>query len=235
LSFPVARGVTNLFDKVIKSENVELVNPAAGNASEFVRLYSKNKKDVRTSSGKEGLSGSDSSGTESASPIERTKKEAYAEGYTEGITKGKGDERRRLFQATESLVNTLRELDKLKKEILENNEDKILNLVFSISEKVISQEVSTKRDIVHNVIKSALQHAIDKEGIRIRLNTEDYRYIMEVNPGFIDSFDDIRNMTIVEDNAIRKGGVVIETSSGEVDARLEQQLNEIKKAVSGKR
>jgi flagellar biosynthesis/type III secretory pathway protein FliH len=42
-------------------------------------------------------------------------------------------------------------------------------------------------------------------------------------------------MTIVEDNAIRRGGVVIETSSGEVDARLEQQLNEIKKAVSGKR
>lgn len=67
------------------------------------------------------------------------------------------------------------------------------------------------------------------------MNPEDYRYIMEINPGFINSFDDIRNMTIVEDNSIKRGGVVIETSSGEVDARLEQQLNEIKKAVSGKR
>ncbi len=235
MSLLAVRGVTNLSDKVIKSENIELVNPAICKASEFVRLYSRGKKDVRTSVGEKEPSGNDPAGTESVLHIENTKKEAYEKGYKEGIRKGTEDEKKRLFQATESLVNTLREMDKLKKEILENNEDKILNLVFSISEKVISQEVSTNRDIIHSVLKSAIQQVLDKEGIRIRLNPEDYRYIIEVNPGFIDSFDDIRNMTIVEDNAIRMGGVVIETSSGEVDARLEQQLDEIKKAVSGTR
>ena len=235
MSLVAAKGVTNLSDKVIKSENIEVVNPAKGNSSEFVRLYSKRKKDVLTGSGREEIALGRSAGNESVSHIERGKKDAYTKGYKEGVIKGTEDERRRFFQATESLASTLRELDTLKKEILEGNEDKILDIVFSISEKVISQEVSTRRDVVQSVIKSALQLAIDREGIRIRLNPEDYRYIMEINPGFIDSFDDVRNMTIVEDTAIRRGGVVIETSSGEVDARLEQQLNEIKKAVSGTR
>jgi flagellar biosynthesis/type III secretory pathway protein FliH len=42
-------------------------------------------------------------------------------------------------------------------------------------------------------------------------------------------------MSIVEDSSIRRGGVVIDTSSGEVDARLDQQLHEVRKAMSGKR
>jgi flagellar assembly protein FliH len=76
---------------------------------------------------------------------------------------------------------------------------------------------------------------LDKDGITVRLNPEDYRYMMEINPGTIDGFDEIRNMSIVEDNSIRRGGVVIDTSSGEVDARLDQQLHEVRKAMSGKR
>lgn len=163
MSFSAVRGATNLSDKVIKSENVELVNPAIGKASEFVRLYSKRQGDVLTSGREKGISGNDSAVVESALQIESTRKEAYAKGYTEGITKGTEDEKRRLFQVTESLVNTIRELDKLKKEILENNEDKILNLVFSVSEKIIGQEVSTNRDIIHGVLKNAMQQALDKE------------------------------------------------------------------------
>ncbi len=235
MSFFAVRGVTNLSKKVIKCKNVDLVNTADSTTPEFVRFYSKGEGDIRINGDKKGRSARSSIESESTSNIEKSKKEAYAKGYSEGIREGTENEKKRLFQAAEALTNSMKELDRLKKEILESNEDKILNLVFSVTEKVIHKEVTTNRDIVHDVLKSAVKQVLDKEGIRVRLNPEDYRYILEINPGIIDSFDDIRNMSVVEDNSIRRGGVVIETSSGEVDARLDQQLHEVRKAISRKK
>jgi flagellar assembly protein FliH len=224
-----------LSDKVIKSENIDMVNAALGKKKEFVRFYSKGKGDVGIEGGKKGRAGNSSIHAELASKSEKAEKEAYSRGFTEGLRAGAEDERRRLSETMEAIANSMRELNRLRNGCLEGNEEKILNLVFSVTEKVINREISTNRDIVHGVLKSAIKQVLDKEGIIVRLHPEDYRYMMEINPGIIDGFDDIRNMSIVEDSTIRRGGVVIDTSSGEVDARLDQQLHEVRKAMSGKR
>jgi Flagellar biosynthesis/type III secretory pathway protein len=223
-----------LSDKVIKSENIDMVNSALGKKREFVRFYSKGKGDVGINGGKKGRAGNNSIQAE-LSRCEKAETEAYARGFTEGRKAGAEDEGRRLSEAMEALENSMRELDRLKNGCLEGNQEKILNLVFSVTEKVINREISTNRDIVHGVLKSAIKQVLDKEGIIVRLHPEDYRYMMEINPGIIDGFDDVRSMSIVEDSTIRRGGVVIDTSSGEVDARLDQQLHEVRKAMSGKR
>jgi len=235
LSLSAARGGTNLSDKVIKSENIDLVSSALGKKREFVRFYSKGKGDVGISGGKKERAGNNSIHAELAAKSEKAEKETYAKGFSEGLRAGAEGERRRLSEAMEALANSMRELDRLKNGCLEGHEEKILNLVFSVTEKVINREIATSRDVVHGVLKSAIKQVLDKDGITIRLNPEDYRYMMEINPGIIDGFDEIRNMSIVEDNSIRRGGVVIDTSSGEVDARLDQQLHEVRKAMSGKR
>ncbi|MGA3207187.1 MAG: FliH/SctL family protein [Syntrophales bacterium] len=222
-------------DKVIKSENIDLVSSALGKKREFVRFYSKGKGDVGISGGKKERAGNNSIHAELAAKSEKAEKETYAKGFSEGLRAGAEGERRRLSEAMEALANSMRELDRLKNGCLEGHEEKILNLVFSVTEKVINREIATSRDVVHGVLKSAIKQVLDKDGITIRLNPEDYRYMMEINPGIIDGFDEIRNMSIVEDNSIRRGGVVIDTSSGEVDARLDQQLHEVRKAMSGKR
>jgi flagellar assembly protein FliH len=224
-----------LSDKVIKSENIDLVSSALGKKREFVRFYSKGKGDVGISGGKKERAGNNSIHAELAAKSEKAEKETYAKGFSEGLRAGAEGERRRLSEAMEALANSMRELDRLKNGCLEGHEEKILNLVFSVTEKVINREIATSRDVVHGVLKSAIKQVLDKDGITIRLNPEDYRYMMEINPGIIDGFDEIRNMSIVEDNSIRRGGVVIDTSSGEVDARLDQQLHEVRKAMSGKR
>ena len=221
-------------DKVIKSENIDMVNSALGKKREFVRFYSKEKDHVGISGGKNGRAGNNSIQAE-LSRFEKAETEAYANGFTEGRKAGAEDERRKLSEAMEALTNSMRELDRLKNGCLEGNQEKILNLVFSVTEKVINREISTNRDIVHGVLKSAIKQVLDKEGIIVRLHPEDYRYMMETNPGIIDGFDDIRSMSIVEDSTIRRGGVVIDTSSGEVDARLDQQLHEVRKAISRKK
>jgi flagellar assembly protein FliH len=57
--------------------------------------------------------------------------------------------------------------------------------------------------------------------------------MIEIKNDFLQSFDGIRNMTFAEDESIQRGGAIIETVCGEVDARLDQQYNEMKAAMTG--
>ncbi|MEN6319146.1 MAG: FliH/SctL family protein [Syntrophaceae bacterium] len=221
-------------DRVIKSENVELVKAGEDKSQVFKRFYSQKKRDAGGSGADTGKIGNNSNDTLIALKIEKAEKEAYTKGYADGIREGAEREKRKLFQAIDALANSMRELDRIKRDTLEGNDEKILNLVFSVSEKIINQEITINRDVVYGVLKNAIKQILDKEGIKVRLNPEDYRTVMEMKPGIINGFEDIKDMTIVDDGSISRGGVIIETSSGEVDARIDQQLYEVRKAVSGK-
>jgi flagellar assembly protein FliH len=67
--------------------------------------------------------------------------------------------------------------------------------------------------------------------MKIRLHPDDFRYIMEIKSDFIRSFDGIKNIVFEEDVSVGRGGALIETVCGEVDARLDQQYNEVKTAM----
>jgi flagellar assembly protein FliH len=67
--------------------------------------------------------------------------------------------------------------------------------------------------------------------MKIRLNPQDFHYMMEVKKDFLQSFDGLHNVVLEEDTSIKRGGAIVETMFGEVDARLESQIKEIHAAM----
>jgi len=63
--------------------------------------------------------------------------------------------------------------------------------------------------------------------MKIRLNPADFRQIMEIKEDFLQSVDGVKNVVFEEDGGIQQGGAVIETRFGEVDARLDRQIEEL--------
>jgi flagellar assembly protein FliH len=55
--------------------------------------------------------------------------------------------------------------------------------------------------------------------------------MMEVKKDFLQSFDGLHNVVLEEDTSIKRGGAIVETMFGEVDARLESQIKEIHAAM----
>lgn len=155
--------------------------------------------------------------------IQIAEKKAYDKGFSEGADQGK----REISPTVESLAKLIRELGNLKEEILDRSQKEIIDLAFSIAGKVIHKEVNTTEDVVLSVLKDAMKNMQGKGDIRIRLNPGDYHHIREVTPDFLDSYGDIM---IEKDEEISRGGAVIETHSGRVDARLDQQLNNIRES-----
>lgn len=158
-------------------------------------------------------------------------KDACDKAFSEGLREGIDQEKKKLSMAMESVAKLIKDLKILKNEFLKNSEKEIIDLIFLIAERVIHKEVSTSKDIIISVLRDTVKNINDREGVKIRLNPKDYNYVMEIVPDFLDKFCDMKNKLIEEDEEIGQGGAVIETYSGEIDARLDHQLDKIKKTL----
>jgi flagellar assembly protein FliH len=167
-----------------------------------------------------------------ARKIRLTEQEYYEKGLSDGIRKGKDLEKSETRQTLQTMSVIVKEMSALKKNTLDGMEEEIVQLSLAVAEKVIHLEATTNREVIRGVLKEAIKSIGDRENMKIRLHPQDFHFMMEIKNDFLQSFDGIRNVTFEEDESIQRGGAIIETVCGEVDARLDQQYNEIKAAMT---
>ena len=218
-----------MYNNVIKTQDVKLTDLKERLQPRFIKTNFQTKKDDIYNKSKVEAEIKEIR-REAQERIKITKKEAYDRGFSEGIWKGIDQEKKKLSQTLESVTKLINDLKISKDEFFENSEKEIIDLVFLIAKKVIHREVDINREIIVSVLRDTIKDVRDKEGVKIRLNTKDYHYLMEASPDFLSKFCDIKD-TLIEDEEIGRGGVVIETHSGGMDARLDQQLNRIKETL----
>lgn len=167
-----------------------------------------------------------------ARKIRIMEQESYEKGLSDGIRKGRDLEKSENLQALQAMSRIVKEMSALKKKTLENSEQEILQLSLAVAEKVIHLEAATNREVIRNVLREAIKNVSDRENMKIRVHPQDFLFMMEIKSDFLQSFDGVRNVTFAEDESIRRGGAIIETGCGEVDARLDQQCSEIRAAMT---
>lgn len=160
-------------------------------------------------------------------------KEAYEKGFSEGLEKGADLEREKVQSALKSLAAARGDFEKARRDFIAASEKEVLDLVIAAAECVIHTEVTANRKIISSVLNAALQKILDRDGIRIKLNPDDYVYIAEHGPGDVNP-EWLRKSVLVEDGTVSRGGVVIETLFGEVDASVETQLNGLRQALAAR-
>ncbi|MBW2170284.1 MAG: hypothetical protein JRG69_13695, partial [Deltaproteobacteria bacterium] len=89
---------------------------------------------------------------------------------------------------------------------------------------IVGYEVATNKEVILRVVKEALKKVVDHERIKIRISPSDLQVCKNAKFQFSDLIDNIESITFEEDDTILDGGCVIETDSGDIDARIEKQL-----------
>lgn len=219
--------------KVIRARDVELMESREKTADGFIpgicRIPANEADSNACENNKDVEAEIEKIRKEEKQRIKIAEKDAYDSGFSKGLREGIDREKRELSFAAESAEKMIGELKMLKEELMKSSEKEIIGLAFLMAEKVIHKEVSADREVILSVLRDAIRDMRDKDGVRIRLNPEDYRYITEAKPDFLANLGDI---LIEKDEKIGRGGAVIETHLGAVDARLDQQLNNIRDRMS---
>jgi flagellar assembly protein FliH len=164
--------------------------------------------------------------TRAAALVEATKAQAHDEGHAEGMAAA-DREMSEMVATMRNLVDMAR-IERHK--LIEEAEPELVRLAIGIAERVLHQQIALDRGVVVEMAKVAISRLVDRETVTVRVNPGDLERMREHRDDFL-SGGDIKNFRVIEDQRIDRGGVVVETDGGTIDARISTQLNEAKRVL----
>lgn len=127
---------------------------------------------------------------------------------------------------------TLGELVSTREEMMSGMESDLLNLVFSITRKIMGDEVKTEPEMVLRMLKKGFEQLKDASRYEIHVHPDDYQWLMSQQAGLTGLPVSSNSFKFVQDNSVEKGGCRIISDSGEVSTEPSRQLEVIIKELS---
>lgn len=158
-------------------------------------------------------------------------KDARSRGYEEGRKQGYESGSEEVDRLVEQLHGIISRAIEKRTEIIEDSETQLINMVLLIASKVIKVISENQRNVVINNVMQALRKLKSRGDVVIRVNLADLNLTTEHTRTFMDRFENIKSITVLEDSSVDRGGCVIETDFGQIDARISAQLKEIEDSI----
>jgi len=155
---------------------------------------------------------------------------AYAKGFARGEKAGIESGNEKIELVVNSINKGLSELIKIRQDIYLETEQEIVKLAMTIARKIVCNEIRVNKDTVVNVVKEALKKVEGNEKVKVKLSRKDLQFIKSEKPAIIDKITNIENVGFEMDESIPDGGCIIETESGDIDARIEKQFQAVEEA-----
>jgi flagellar assembly protein FliH len=161
--------------------------------------------------------------------------QVFAEARTAGFTEGREAGWKEGLAEAERLIERLHKiLDaaiEKRQEIIDEAETQLIDLVLLISRKVVKVISENQKNVVINNIVQALRKLKSRGDVAIRVNLADLDLTTEHVKDFMRMAENVKSITVLEDSSVDKGGAVIETDFGQIDARISSQLREIEEKI----
>jgi flagellar assembly protein FliH len=126
-------------------------------------------------------------------------------------------------QLREQFSAAIEQVSSLSSEIIAKTEKEMVELALEIAKKIVGREVTIDREVALTLVKISLAKLHNRTFAKVLLNPEDFAYIQS----HLERADFHGSIELVEDRSISLGGCLIQTETGEIDARIESQFDEI--------
>jgi flagellar biosynthesis/type III secretory pathway protein FliH len=154
-----------------------------------------------------------------------------AEGYSAGLKKSEEAAYTAVQTQFASVFTSLQQAAagcvQLRQEVLQQAEEDIVALAFHLARKIIQHEALYNRDVLVATLRRALASVMDRDHVVVRVNPADLERAMQLQTDLLHTVEGLRHLTIEGDKTVGPGGCLVESTFGEIDARLETQFEEL--------
>jgi flagellar assembly protein FliH len=176
------------------------------------------------------------SGTEL--PVQDAEQQAYCRGFGDGERKGYELGEQAGLEATMQKLDSLltgchkllAELGELHRQACRDVEDDLVQLALAVARKIVGREVSLGPEAVTRIIRQTLGRVEQAGRITIKLNPADLELLADIKPQLLSGLPEAGQAAFEADAGIGRGGCLIETDGGELDARIERQFQVVEEA-----
>ncbi|TAH55857.1 MAG: flagellar assembly protein FliH [Treponema sp.] len=165
------------------------------------------------------------------SRMEQEAKTGYNDGFAKGQEAGFKEGNLEAQRLTDRLHTIIERMMDKRQEILAETEQQIVDLVLLMTRKIVKVISENQKNIVVSNVVQALRKVKGRGDVIIRVNLADVAMTTQHIKDFLSTAENIKNISVVEDSTVDRGGCIIETDFGAIDARIASQLNEIEQKI----
>mgnify|MGYP000875666348 FL=1 len=162
---------------------------------------------------------------------QKIESDAHSKGYEEGHDEGYKDGEDEVNRLIERMHKMLDSVMQRREEILRDTETQIVELVILMTRKVVKIISENQKSVIMSNVLAALKKVKGRGDVTLRVNLDDVKLTTEHIDEFIKRVENIKGITVVEDSSVEKGGCIVETDFGAIDARISSQLTELENKV----
>ncbi|MBR9984669.1 MAG: hypothetical protein KFF68_02050 [Desulfosarcina sp.] len=148
---------------------------------------------------------------------------AFNQGRDQGRAETIAAQQEKVDQGAAALKCAVEEIARIRKQDVDRMETETVRLALAIAKRVIGYETE-HGPVIQHVLKATMKKVVDPRHLTVRLNPKD----IDTVDGFKQELliaDDVGALLRLEaDEMIQRGGCMIETKLGDLDARIEQQV-----------
>ena len=166
--------------------------------------------------------------------LERSRQEkdkAYRTGFSDGQQAGLAKGMEEAKKVVDAFNRLMVSVQNQRAEIYRQAELELVELALTIAHKIISAKAEIDNEIVIDAARKAVRLLLDKSNLVMKIAPEQESFVRENMDKLLAIDDRIEKIEIESDRRVGVGGCILETESGNVDARIETELQNITDAL----
>jgi len=126
-------------------------------------------------------------------------------------------------------AESILEIDGLRSSLYAQIEREVVKLALEVAKIVVRREIQADREMVQTLVRAALSRLSEASPVTIHLNPIDYDYLLERRAELCRIGG--REVSLEADPSIERGGCLIRTEDGDIDARIEEKFRQLQQAL----
>jgi len=168
-----------------------------------------------------------SDAAEQESHLAALERDAFAKGYAQGERAGVEAGNRRGDAMVRRLGETLEELASLRQTLLQQSERQLVQLALAVARRIVRREIAADEELLMALARVALDKLGEAGQATIRLHPEDFARAAARGADRWEA----AHVTVVADAAVSRGGCLVESPFGFVDASIDAQFQELARVL----
>ncbi len=159
-----------------------------------------------------------------AARAEAAAAEAVAQAREEGFATGLADAEAHLAPARSALAEAVRAFEQKVDDAAAEIEHRAVELALALAEKILHTAVAADPALVASVVTGALRRVVHRDGVVLDVNPADVEIVRAATDRISSELGALPRLEVAGERRVARGGCVVRTPDGEIDARLETQL-----------
>lgn len=163
--------------------------------------------------------------------LKEIQEQAYQQAYELGLEEGRKEAFERVSAEIAERMNSLDQLllgvKELKSEMVSFNETHLMTLVFQMAARLAKTQLEGNNEAMVQILRDAVGLAQDEEEITVHVSQSQFNFLEELKKETSREFEFTKKIRFEPHADVDDGGCIVETNYGEVDARVEQRVQQL--------